>query len=134
MDSFARLVEGADILVLAAPVTPETRHVLNNQSFAQLKPGVHLVNVARGDLIDQDALRVALDAGVVAAASLDAVTPEPLPGDHWLYRHPQVRLSPHISWNWPGSAATVRAIFADNLRRYLDGEALHNQIDPAQGY
>lgn len=134
VDSFARLVEGADFLLLAAPFTPETRHVVNAQSLALVKPGLHLVNVARGDLIDQDALRVALDMGVVATASLDAVTPEPLPGDHWLYRHPQVRLSPHISWNWPGSRATVRAIFADNLQRYLAGQTLHNQIDPAQGY
>ena len=134
VDSFARLIDGADILVLAAPVTAETRHVLNAESLARVKPGLHVVNVARGDLIDQEALRAALDSGAVAAASLDAVTPEPLPGDHWLYRHPRVRLSPHISWSWPGSAATVRAIFADNLRRYLEDQPLHNQIDPAQGY
>lgn len=134
VDCFARLVDGADILLLAAPVTPETRHVVNAHSLALVKPGLHLVNVARGELIDQDALRVALDTGVIAMASLDAVTPEPLPGDHWLYRHPQVRLSPHISWNWPGSAATVRAIFADNLQRYLAGETLHNLIDPVHGY
>ncbi|HEX6244868.1 MAG TPA: NAD(P)-dependent oxidoreductase [Polyangiales bacterium] len=134
VDSFENLIDGADILVLAAPVTPETRHVLNAKTFAQFKPGLHLVNVARGELIDQEALRVALDDGRISAASLDAVTPEPLPAGHWLYTHPKVRLSPHISWSWPGAIDTIRRIFADNLRRYLDGEPLENQLDPAQGY
>ena len=67
-----------------------------------MKPGVHLVNVARGALVDQDALRAALDDGRVAMASLDAVEPEPLPAGHWMYTHPRVRLSPHVSWQHAG--------------------------------
>ncbi|MET0389113.1 MAG: NAD(P)-dependent oxidoreductase [Polyangiales bacterium] len=132
--SFDALIDGADHLILAAPLTAATRHILDAEALAKVKHGVHVVNVARGELIDQDALRVALDDGRVAAASLDAVTPEPLPAGHWLYEHPRVHLSPHISWNWPDSHSTVVGIFADNLRRFLAGERLENVIDPEVGY
>jgi len=131
---FEELIEGADHLVLAAPLTPRTRHIVNAQTLARTKQGVHIVNIARGELIDQDALRAALDSGQVSAASLDAVTPEPLPAGHWLYSHPRVRLSPHISWSWPEAQATIGRIFGDNLRRYLAGQPLENVIDPAKGY
>jgi len=87
----------ADHLVLAAAATRETRHLLDADAFAHVKPGVHLVNVSRGTLVDQEALRAALDAGRVALASLDVCDPEPLPAGHWLYDHPRVRLSAHVS-------------------------------------
>ncbi len=67
----------------------------------RMKPGVHIVNIARGALIDQDALRAALDDGTVAMASLDTVDPEPLPAGHWMYAHPKVRLTAHVSWYTP---------------------------------
>ena len=76
-------------------------HLIDADVFAQVKPGVHLVNIARGALVDQDALRVALDDGRVAMATLDTVDPEPLPEGHWLYAHPKVRLTAHISWYTP---------------------------------
>ncbi len=132
--SVEALIDGADHLVLAAPATPRTRHIVNAELLARVKPGLHLVNVARGELVDQDALREALDRGIVAAASLDAVTPEPPPEEHWLYTHPRVRLSPHNSWSWPGREGTVTGIFIANLRRYLADEPLENVIDPEVGY
>lgn len=134
VSTFEALIDGADHLVIAAPLTKETHQIVNPRSLALAKPGLHIVNIARGELIDQDALRVALDAGTVSAASLDAVTPEPLPAGHWLYSHPKVRLSPHISWSWPGTMETIGRIFADNLRRYLSGQPLLNVIDEARGY
>lgn len=134
VSSFEALIRDADHLVIAAPLTPHTQQILNARTFALAKPGLHIVNIARGELIDQDALRDALDREIVSAASLDAVTPEPLPAGHWLYSHPKVRLSPHISWSWPASRDTVARIFSENLRRYLAGEPLHNVIDPARGY
>jgi phosphoglycerate dehydrogenase-like enzyme len=124
----------ADHLVLTAPSTPETRHLLNPATFAAVKPGVHLVNIARGSLVDQDALRDALDAGQVAMASLDAVDPEPLPAGHWMYEHPKVRLSPHISWSMPGASDVLVATFVENLRRYQAGEPLEGVVDVAAGY
>jgi phosphoglycerate dehydrogenase-like enzyme len=99
-----------------------------------MKPGAHLVNVARGAIVDQDALRRALDAGRVAMASLDAVEPEPLPAGHWMYGHPRVRLSPHISWNMPGAAEILVDAFIDNLRRWRNGEPLDGVVDRAAGY
>jgi phosphoglycerate dehydrogenase-like enzyme len=132
--SFDALIADADHLILAAPLTSRTRQILDARAFERAKPGLHVVNIARGELIDQEALREALERDVVSAASLDAVTPEPLPAGHWLYQHPKVRLTPHISWSWPGSQETVMRIFADNLRRFVAGQPLENVIDPALGY
>ncbi|MDX2166477.1 MAG: NAD(P)-dependent oxidoreductase [Deltaproteobacteria bacterium] len=134
IDDLAALVADADHLVLAAPATAATRHLLDAALLARVKPGLHLVNIARGALVDQDALRVALDDGRVALASLDAVDPEPLPAGHWLYSHPRVRLSPHISYQMPGAADALLAPFIDNLRRYQRGEPLQDVVDVAAGY
>lgn len=130
----AALLARADHLVLAASATPGTHHWMGREAFAELKPGLHLVNVARGSLVDQDALREALDGGRVARASLDTVEPEPLPAGHWLYAHPQVRLSAHVSWNAPDAVARLFETFADNLRRYRAGRPLVGVVDPRLGY
>jgi len=132
--TFEELLRDADHLVIAAPLTEATHHIVNRKSLRHAKPGLHIINIARGDLIDQEALLEALESGVVGAASLDAVTPEPLPAGHWLYSHPRVRLSPHLSWSWPNAAATLTAKFAENLRLRLNGQPLVNVIDPDRGY
>lgn len=124
----------ADHLVVATAATAETRRLLDAEAFARVKPGVHLVNIARGSIVDQEALRNALDDGRVERASLDVCEPEPLPEGHWLYTHPRVRLSPHISWSMPGGIDAIRATFYANLRRYLDGEPLEARVDRERGY
>ncbi len=124
----------ADHVVLAAPATARTHKLMDVAAFAAVKPGVHLVNVARGTLVDQEALRVALDDGRVARASLDTVDPEPLPEGHWLYSHPGVRLSPHISWSSPGTMPKTIGIFVENLRRFRAGEPLAGVVDPVARY
>jgi len=124
----------ADHLVLALPATPETRHVIDRRALTVVKRGVHLVNVARGTLVDQDALREALDDGRVATASLDTCDPEPLPQGHWLYAHPRVRLSPHVSWSMPGALDVFVDTLLDNLRRYRSGEPLVGVVDLRLGY
>jgi phosphoglycerate dehydrogenase-like enzyme len=121
-------------VVVAASATPETRGLVGREALRRVRPGVHLVNVARGSLVDQDALREALDSGLVARASLDVVEPEPLPEGHWLYTHPRVRLSPHISWSAPGALDRLFATFAENLRRWRAGEPLEGQVDLERGY
>lgn len=128
------LVAAADHLVLAAPATPATRHLLDPDVFAAVKPGLHLINVARGTLVDHDALRAALEDGRIARASLDAVVPEPLPAGHWMYDDPRVRLSPHVSWSVPGAADVLIDGFIDNLRRYRRGEPLAGVVDRETGY
>jgi phosphoglycerate dehydrogenase-like enzyme len=132
--SLPELLATADHVVIAAPATSETHRLLDADAFAAMKPGAHLVNIARGALVDQDALRVALDDGTVACASLDTVEPEPLPEGHWLYGHPKVRLSPHISWSMPGAWDVMFDNFVDNLRRYQAGEPLLGVVDIAAGY
>jgi len=128
------LLPVADHLVLAAPATSRTEHLLDADAFARMKKGVHLVNIARGSLVDQDALRVALDDGQVARASLDTVDPEPLPAGHWLYEHPQVFVSAHVSWASPRAFGRIIESFVENLRRYTAGQPLEGLIDVEEGY
>jgi phosphoglycerate dehydrogenase-like enzyme len=130
----AALLAHADHVVVAAPSTPETYHLLGPAAFATMKRGTHLVNVSRGSLIDQDALEAALDQGVVAMASLDVTDPEPLPQGHWLYSHPRTRVSPHISWSSRDSVGRTIGIFIENLHRYRRGEPLRGVVDPVAGY
>jgi phosphoglycerate dehydrogenase-like enzyme len=132
--SLEELLPVADHLVLAAPATPRTRHLIDAGTLELVKPGVHLVNIARGALVDQDALRVALDDGRVAMATLDTVDPEPLPDGHWLYSHPKVRLSAHVSWASPAGLARTLEIFIDNLSRYAAGEPVLHVVDVDEGY
>jgi phosphoglycerate dehydrogenase-like enzyme len=127
-------VEGAHHVVIAAPGTAETRHLVDAGLLAAMQPGVHIVNIARGSLVDQDALRAALDAGHVARASLDVADPEPLPAGHWMYEHPGIRLSPHISWSMPESDDLLYETFRANLTRWLAGEPLDGVVDVEAGY
>jgi phosphoglycerate dehydrogenase-like enzyme len=128
------LLPDADHVVLAAPATAKTQHLIDADAFALMKPGVHLVNIARGALVDQDALRVALDDGTVAAATLDTVEPEPLPAGHWLYTHPQVRLAAHVSWYTPQLQHVAVEILVENIGRFQRGEPLLHVVDPVEGY
>ena len=132
--SLEELLPVSDHLVVAAPLTPRSHHLLDAEAFALVRPGVHLVNIARGGLVDQEALRAALDDGRVARASLDTVDPEPLPAGHWLYSHPRVRLSAHISWSSPARSERIMELFLENLGRYLAGEPLEGVVDPAERY
>jgi phosphoglycerate dehydrogenase-like enzyme len=130
------LLADADHVVIAAPATAETRHLIGGEALSHVKRGVHLVNVSRGALIDQEALRAALDDGRVAAASLDVAEPEPPPDGHWLYAHPRVRLSPHISWSMPGALELLLEPFLDNLALWQSGRPLRARdlVDRESGY
>jgi phosphoglycerate dehydrogenase-like enzyme len=128
------VVGAADHLVLAAPATAHTRHLIGRRALGMVRPGVHLVNVARGWLVDSDALLEALNDGRVARASLDVTEPEPLPDDHPLWAHPNVRISPHLSFKRPDLMDRMVGVFIDNLRRYLRGESLQGVVDPVEGY
>ncbi|MGZ0718434.1 D-isomer specific 2-hydroxyacid dehydrogenase family protein [Pseudomonas palleroniana] len=116
----------ADHLVVAAPLTEATRHIINREVLGSAKPGLHLINIARGGLLDQEALLEALDNGQIGLASLDVTEPEPLPEGHPLYSHPRVRLSPHTSAISTRSQHEIADAFLANLERYLSQQALHN--------
>ncbi len=132
--TLAELVADAQHVVLAAPGTERTHRLLDADAFAAMRDGVHVVNIARGRLVDHDALRAALDAGKVARASLDTVDVEPLPAGHWLYDHPRVFLTPHSSWASSDLLGATVDIFCTNLRRYLDGQPLLHVVDRDEGY
>jgi phosphoglycerate dehydrogenase-like enzyme len=129
-DLFAR----ADHLVLAAPLTEATRHIVDREVLASARPGLHLINIARGGLVDHEALLEALDSGHIGLASLDVTEPEPLPDGHALYGHPRVRVSPHTSAISTNSRHDIADSFLGNLERYLAGLPLENFADTQRGY
>ncbi len=131
---FPSLVAEADHLVLVLPLTAETRHILDAAALARAKPSLHVVNVARGALVDDTALLAALDEGRIAAASLDVTEPEPLPEGHPFYAHPKVRLTPHISWSDATSAERLMGKVLANLDHYVRGEPIEDIVDPVRGY
>ncbi|WP_438870255.1 D-isomer specific 2-hydroxyacid dehydrogenase family protein [Pseudomonas sp. L1(2025)] len=124
-DLFAR----ADHLVLAAPLTEATRHIVDRDVLGSAKPGLHLINIARGGLLDQEALLEALDNGQIGLASLDVTEPEPLPPGHPLYSHARVRLSPHTSAISTNSQQEIADTFLANLQRYVQGSTLANLVN-----
>lgn len=124
----------SDHIVLALPSTPQSQHIINSDTIKYMKPSTHLVNVSRADLIDQDALRAALDLAHIGRASLDIVTPEPLPMGHWMFSHPKVFLSAYISWCSPSSNERVITPFIENVRAYIKGQSLTGVVDTKAGY
>jgi phosphoglycerate dehydrogenase-like enzyme len=124
----------ADHLVIAAPLTAATAGLIGRAAFARVKPGVHLMNISRGRIVDHAALLEALAAGQVGAATLDVTEPEPLPAGHALYTHPNVKISPHLSWSDGQRGHSSAAFFAENLRRFIAGEKLEGLVDPQAGY
>jgi phosphoglycerate dehydrogenase-like enzyme len=131
---FDDLLPTSDHLVLAAPATARTRRMLDAAALERVKPGVHIVNVARGSLVDEEALLAALDDGRVGMATLDAVEPEPLPAGHPFFSHPRVRLSAHVSWGSELDNQRIVGMFVDNLQRWVAGERLEGVVDPVEGY
>ena len=128
------LVARSDHLVLAAAATPETHHLICAATLRHARPHLHLVNVSRGTLVDQDALLAALDTGVLAAATLDVTDPEPLTPGHRLYTHPRVRLSPHVSSRDARLGGEIVELFCTNLQRFLAGDEPLNRVDGMRGY
>lgn len=132
--SLETVLAESDHLVIALPLTTATAGLIGGAALSRVKPGVHIVNIARGRIIDHDALLEALDSGRVGQATLDVTEPEPLPAGHPLYTHERVRISPHISWSSGERGQGAMRIFAANLQRYLTGEKLEGLVDPAAGY
>jgi len=129
------LVSRADHIIIAVPATPQTRHLFNAELLAKVKPGAHIINVARGSVIDQDALIQALDGeGGPGFATLDVTDPEPLPEGHPLYTHPRVRLTPHVSSNHTLVRHRLLDKVRDDISRFARGEAPSDIVDPARGY
>jgi phosphoglycerate dehydrogenase-like enzyme len=130
-----KALDDADFLIVAAPLTPETRGMIDGAALDCLKPGAGVVNVGRGPIIVEDALRERLADGRVGSAFLDVFDEEPLPASSPFWSMPNVIVTPHNSSDDP-SQYLPRAldIFFDNLRRMLEGRELKNVIDRSLGY
>lgn len=131
-DELPALLAAADILVCLLPLTPQTRDMLDARALSQLKPGASLINFARGAIVDDHALRAALDSGQIAHAVLDVFRAEPLPAAQWQWQHPQVTVLPHISA--PTNRHTAAAIVAANVGRYRATGALPVVVDKQRRY
>ena len=127
LSRIAEALPDTDVVVLACALTDETRDLCNDAFFAALKPGSILINIGRGGLVDEDALKRGLDANRPGHAVLDVFQTEPLPEDHWIWSHPRVRVSAHTSNSGDGVQPRADDQFIDNLRRYLAGETLMNE-------
>src|SRR5579875_3844895 len=133
-DQRAEIVGLSDFIVVTLPLTPQTRNFLGAREFAAAKPTACLVNVGRGEVIDQDALIDALNNKRLAAAALDVMVPEPLPPDHPLWNMEQVILTPHSSGPSVSYQEDCCRVFAENLRRFANGQQLLNVVDAKRGY
>ncbi len=123
-----------DHLILAAPLTPATRGLVDAQVLAAMKPDAHVVNIARGPMVDEAALLDALIGHRIGGATLDVFDVEPLPLDHPLWEAPNVTITAHMSADVVGWRDELAAQFAANARRWLAGEPLHNVVDKKLGY
>ncbi|MFD7072682.1 D-2-hydroxyacid dehydrogenase [Nocardioides sp. NPDC059952] len=124
----------ADHVVITAPLTPATRGLISADVLAAMKPGSHLVNVGRGQIVDEGALVSALRDGPVAAASLDVFEVEPLPAESPLWTMPGVAVSAHMSGDYKGWREALADQFVDNARRWLSGRPLLNVVDKRRGF
>ncbi|HEX7289397.1 MAG TPA: NAD(P)-dependent oxidoreductase, partial [Candidatus Angelobacter sp.] len=124
----------ADYVLLCTPVTPATTHIINAARLQKMKPDAYLINVARGTLVDERALIAALKARRIAGAALDVFEQEPLPADSEFWSLDNVLITPHTA------AVTEKLwdrhcdLIVENLRRFLDGRPLLNQVDKKRGY
>jgi phosphoglycerate dehydrogenase-like enzyme len=134
VDRMPDVLPRADYLVVLTPLTDDTRDLLGPAELALLKPGAVVVNAARGGIVDEAALRDALDSGRLSGAVLDVFDDEPLPPDSPWWDDPRVLITPHVAGLAPRYAEQVQQIVVENLRRFLAGEPLLNRVDRARGY
>lgn len=133
-EGFRRLLAESDFLVLTAPETPETRGVMDREALGSLKPGVVLVNVSRGALVEETALIEALQEGRIRGAGLDVFATEPLPEAHPLWSLPNVILTPHVSAVSRGFWRRETDLIVGNLQRFFAGRPLLNLVDKNAGF
>lgn len=126
--ALAGLLPRADWLVIASPLTPETRGLIDAAMLARLPPGARIINIARGEIIDETALAGALRDGRLGGAYLDVFEKEPLPADSPLWELPNVLLSPHNSAAAAGNDERVYRMFTANLERWQQGRDLSNEV------
>lgn len=124
----------SDYVVVTLPLTPETRNLINEPELLAMKQTAYLVNIARGGIVDEEALTRALEQDRIAGAALDVFAREPLPQESRLWDLPNVIISPHVAGMRQDYAALAVDLFCENLKRYLDGREMLNVVDKKKGY
>jgi phosphoglycerate dehydrogenase-like enzyme len=133
-EQLLKLLAESDYVVLALPLTKETRNLIGEKELGSMKPTAFLINLARGAVVDEGALIRALEEKWIAGAGLDVFVMEPLPPESRFYDLSNVIFSPHISGELPDYESCATEIFRENLRRYLSGEPFLHEIDQEKGY
>ena len=133
-DAWRELLPQADYVVVATPLTPETKGLIDAATLKLMRPSAYLINIARGAVVDEPALIAALSEGRIAGAGLDTFCREPLPPDSPFWSLPNVFITPHCSGMTPRITERTIALFLDNLARYRAGFCLRNIVDKTAGY
>ena len=133
-DGLHELLAASDIVVLAAPLTAATENMIDDTAIAAMRREAWIINVARGRLVNDDALISALREHRIGGAALDAFRDEPLPSTSPYYDLGNVIVTPHTAWSSARVLDRSIDLFCENLRRYADGEPLRNVVDPGAGY
>ncbi len=133
-DRLIDALASADFVVVACPLTAETEGMIGVRELAGMKRGAYLINIARGRILQDEAVLAALKSGQLGGAFLDAFDPEPLPADHPYWSAPNVTLTPHDSHASEFIGDNIVDLFCANLRRWIAGEPLANRIDRSLGY
>ena len=133
-DELHEMLSECDYVVVALPLTPDTKHLIGEAELRAMKSSAYLVNIARGPIVDEQALIRALGEGGIAGAGLDVFEREPLPDDSPLWSMDNVLISPHVAGFTPRYDERAAALFAENLERYLSSQPLLNLVDKTRGY
>jgi phosphoglycerate dehydrogenase-like enzyme len=128
------MLAASDVVVVAAPYTKETHHLLSTAEIAAMKPDAYLIVVSRGGIVDEDALATAMQAGHLAGAGIDVTEREPLPADSPLWELPNVILTPHLAGSSFQKERRCVEVLRENLLRFGRGEPLINVVDKRAGY
>ncbi|MCC5637182.1 D-2-hydroxyacid dehydrogenase [Nostoc sp. CHAB 5844] len=134
VDEWRSLLSEVDYLVVATPLTSETQGLIDETVLRSLSPHAYLINIARGAVVDEQALIKALTEGWIAGAALDTVVKEPLPSDSPLWTVPNLLITPHCSGHSPKVKQRSIELFLDNFNRYQTGQPLRNVVDKQAGY
>jgi D-2-hydroxyacid dehydrogenase (NADP+) len=129
-----RLLAESDFVVLSLPLIPGTQRLIGEKELRSMKPTSFLINISRGQIVDEKALVRALEEKWIAGAGLDVFETEPLPADSRIWDLPNVIFTPHIAGAMEDYALEATRIFAENLGRYLTGKKLLNLVDKQKGY
>jgi phosphoglycerate dehydrogenase-like enzyme len=133
-EELSMLLASSDYVVLAAPLTAETRGLMSAERLALMRRDAWLINIARGELVDSTALVAALVAGTIGGAALDVTDPEPLPAGDPLWSLPNVLITPHTASTWSMGAPFLARRVEENVRRFSEGQTLLGVVDQALGY